>query len=77
MTLEAAETVPADAELYSKLLTVKEVAGLLRYSDRRVYQLVRKGELQAVGLPPGRKRLSKLLRFTRASLNEFLSQQNT
>lgn len=52
-----------------ELLTVREVADLLRFTPRRVCQLAREGHLPAISIPTG-KRVT--YRFTRDSIEEFL-----
>ena len=52
------------------LLTPTEAAALLRVSRRRIYDLVRSGELAAYRLGP------KTLRIERAELDRFLAERS-
>jgi excisionase family DNA binding protein len=51
----------------STLLTVAEVARVMRVSKMTVYRLVRSGKLSAV-------RIGKVLRIPRASMRQFLGE---
>jgi excisionase family DNA binding protein len=58
---------PLDAACPS-VLTVDEVAGLLRVNRKTVYELIGRGEI------PGARRLGRALRFSRDAVLDWLRQ---
>ena len=66
-TSETSVSGPAEGEL-AAVLTVDEVASLLRVERKTVYAAIQRGEI------PGVRRVGSLLRISRDAVLEWLSQ---
>jgi excisionase family DNA binding protein len=68
MEVDDAPTEPNFMLEPPSVLTVDEVAGLLRVNRKTVYELISRGEI------PGARRLGRALRFSREAVLEWLRQ---
>ncbi len=67
---EGEEYFPLPIEDYPEVMTVEELAELLRIERKTIYHLIQKGEI------PGVRRIGKQIRISRSAVLRYLEEGN-